>query len=270
MGLPKISIVTPSFNQAAFVEQTITSVVSQCYDNLEYVVIDGGSTDGSDTIIRKHLHHLHYYVSEPDSGHGNAINKGFRHTTGEIMAWLNSDDKYLPWTLQTVAEIFDAYPDINWITGTQGFWNSNGALICTNTVYKNAADFLVGNYGWIQQESVFWRRSLWERAGGYVDENYRFMIDGELWCRFFALDRLWHVGCILSCYRIHPNNRAKHFRQECLTEMNRAIDTMRTKMGLGQLTPAELNYMLLSYDFENLRWMQRVLPRQAVPQGLRP
>ena len=261
MALPKISVVTPSFNQAAFVEDAVTSVIGQNYDNLEYVVIDGGSTDGSDTIIRRYQNHLHYYVSEPDTGHGNAINKGFRQTTGEIMAWLNSDDKYMPWTLRTVAEIFAAHPDINWITGTQGFWNANGALIYSNNVYKNAADFLGGNYAWIQQESVFWRRSLWDNAGGYVDESYRFMVDGELWCRFFALDRLWHVSCILSGYRVHAGNRAKRFRQECLAEMNRAIEAMRVRVDPRKLTAAELNYPLLAYDFENSAWTKRVLPK---------
>src|SRR5215469_5586779 len=97
-SLPKISIVTPSFNQAEFLEETIRSVLDQNYPNLEYVVVDGGSTDGSVDIIKKYAHRLAWWVSEPDDGQYAAINKGFKHSSGEIMAWINSDDKYLPWT----------------------------------------------------------------------------------------------------------------------------------------------------------------------------
>src|SRR5262245_25856999 len=99
-GMKKISIVTPSFNQARFVEQTLKSVLDQNYPALEYIVIDGGSSDGSREIIEKYRPRLSYFVSEPDRGHGHALNKGFAKTTGEIMAWINSDDMYLPWTFK--------------------------------------------------------------------------------------------------------------------------------------------------------------------------
>jgi glycosyltransferase involved in cell wall biosynthesis len=264
MTSTKISIVTPSFNQVSFIEETITSVVGQNYANLEYVIIDGGSTDGSDAIIRKYLPHLSHYVSEPDSGHGNALNKGFHHTTGEIMAWLNSDDKYMPWTFKTVAEIFDQHPDIHWMTGTQAFWNDRGTLMYTSQVYKNVLDYLSGNFAWIQQESVFWRRSLWERAGGRIDENYRFMIDGELWCRFFALERLWHVNCVLSGYRIHKGNRARISQNECVAEMKRAIHELRQIVDATTLTPSDTNYLSLRYDFENSAWARIMIPRNQI------
>lgn len=224
---PTISVVTPSFNQARFVEQTLRSVLDQGFEGLEYVVIDGGSTDGSADIIARYQDRLAYWESEPDRGHAHALNKGFARTSGDIMAWLNSDDLYTGWSLATVAEIFASFPEVEWITGTQGHWDEHGRLLAAQEVHKNVYDYLLGNYEWIQQESVFWRRSLWERAGGHIDEGYRFMVDGELWSRFFLHARLHSVQCVLGGYRSHGDNRATLHKAACHTEMARAIDTMR-------------------------------------------
>src|SRR5258707_6129118 len=115
---PRISVVTPSFNQGAYLERTICSVLDQKYPNLEYLVIDGGSTDESVEIIKRYERHLTYWVSEPDTGQSNAINKGFARTTGTILAWLNSDDRYLPETLGAVAAAAAAHPDADVFVGT--------------------------------------------------------------------------------------------------------------------------------------------------------
>src|SRR5712672_634542 len=112
---PKISLVTPSFNQGSFLEETIRSVLDQNYPNLEYVVIDGGSTDGSVEIIKKYERRLTWWISAPDGGQYEAINKGFARTTGEIMAWLNADDKYLPWTLSVVGDLMSTLPQVEWL-----------------------------------------------------------------------------------------------------------------------------------------------------------
>src|SRR6266540_2247918 len=113
---PRISIITPSFNQGAFLEQAIRSVIVQNYPNLEYVIIDGGSTDNSIEIIKKYEKHLHYWISEKDNGQYDAINKGFAKSSGVIMGWLNSDDMYCPWALKTVSSIFSECPNIEWLT----------------------------------------------------------------------------------------------------------------------------------------------------------
>lgn len=226
---PKISIVTPSFNQGEFLEETLLSILDQDYPNLEYVVIDGGSTDSSVEIIQKHSHRLHYWHTKRDGGHGDALNQGFIKTSGEIMAWLNSDDKYYPWTLRTVSEIFTTFPEVNWIVGFNSWWNDRGAAIRAERVPKNIYDFLVGDFDWIQQESVFWRRSLWEQAGGHINENYKLMVDGELWTRFFLNDDLYIVDCLLGGYRSHGTNRALLNYDNCLEEMRTAITTMKNR-----------------------------------------
>lgn len=116
--LPKISIISPSYNQSFFLEQTILSILNQGYVNLEYIIIDGGSSDSSVSILEKYNDRLAYWISEEDNGQYHAINKGMRHSTGEILAWLNSDDMYLPWTLQCIGEIFAKYPEIKWLTSS--------------------------------------------------------------------------------------------------------------------------------------------------------
>jgi glycosyltransferase involved in cell wall biosynthesis len=226
MNLPIISIVTPSFNQANYLEETIDSVLSQNYPNLEYIIIDGGSSDGSVDIIRRFEKYLAYWVSEPDKGHGNALNKGFSQATGEIMAWLNSDDKYYPWTFKTIAEIFTLYNDVKWITGIASTFNEKGVLESTYNWKKNYYDYLTSDYKWIQQESTFWSRSLWEKAGSYIDESYKLMVDGELWSRFFQHERHWHINAVLGGFRKHSTNRGQINELDVDLEMNKVIENL--------------------------------------------
>jgi hypothetical protein len=224
--LPRISIVTPSFNQGRFLEETILSVLGQNYPDLEYVVMDGGSTDGSADIIRKYADRLTYWTSGKDGGHYHAISQGFSRTTGEIMAWINSDDKYMPWTFSVVAEIFAAFPQVQWLTTAYPMhWDGRGrAVTCfyaggysRNTFLKGAnlpaGSLHVGS--WIQQESTFWRRSLWDKAGGYLD-NSSIAGDFELWARFFSHTPLHAATVPLSGFRSHGDQISVNRHREYL------------------------------------------------------
>ena len=202
---PRISVVTPSFNQGEFLEATLRSVIDQGYPELEYVVIDGGSTDDSVSIIERYRGNLAYWVSEPDQGHAHALNKGFAKATGEIMCWINSSDMYYPWTLETVAQIFSELPKVEWIQGVGSWFDVHGGprAVPSASSALNVYDVLSGHYLGIQQESVFWRRGLWERAGGRLDQSLTYAADLDLWLRFYRLAPLCHVQTLLGGFRVH-------------------------------------------------------------------
>lgn len=208
---PKISIVTPSFNQAEFLEECITSVLSQNYPNLEYIIMDGGSTDGSVEIIRKYENRLTYWQSTPDGGQYAAINEGFRRSTGDIMAWLNSDDKYHPGALHIIAATFTGRKEIEWITGRPTAWNEAGELTLVREPLPvwSYNDILTNNFTqqYIQQESTFWKRSLWEKAGAELDESYKLAADLELWARFFRHARLFSLDALIGGFRSHARQK---------------------------------------------------------------
>lgn len=201
-------------------------MLDQEYPNLEYIIIDGGSTDGSVDIIKKYAHRLTYWISEPDNGHAHALNKGFAKATGEIMAWLNSDDVYYAWTLATVADVFEQHKDIEWITGIYSFVDRKGRLKRLHPFKRNKLDYVMETNGHIQQESVFWRRSLWDKSDGYINEAYKLMVDRELWSRFFRHANIWHVDRVLAAFRGTGSNRSLAFLEETKKESKQASDDL--------------------------------------------
>jgi glycosyltransferase involved in cell wall biosynthesis len=227
--LPRISIVTPSFNQGRFLGETMDSVLGQRYPNLEYVVVDGGSTDGSVEIIRARERELAWWVSEKDAGQYDAINKGFGRTTGEVMAWLNSDDKYTPWALGTVGEVFRQLPEVQWVTTLLPLhWDERGLPTkCKPVEGYSREGFRRGQHlqrhgewdkAFIQQESTFWRRSLWEKAGGKIDSSLQLAGDFELWAKFYQHADLYGIPLPLGGFRMHGDQKTGHRMEAYIKE----------------------------------------------------
>jgi glycosyltransferase involved in cell wall biosynthesis len=231
---PTISVVTPSFNQARYLEECLRSVREQTYPAVEHLVIDGGSSDGSLEIIRRHADRLAYWTSEPDGGQYDAINKGFARAGGDVMGWLNSDDKYLPWALEIVADVFASLPEVEWISTLFPLgWDAAGRLVrCSARKGYTREAFLRGENlpgrgwaadGFIQQESTFWRRSLWERAGGALDVSYRLAADFELWARFYRHANLFGLAAPLGGFRLHPEQKTATQLASYLEEAEAAL-----------------------------------------------
>jgi len=250
-NLPKISIITPSYNQGQYLEDTILSVLNQNYSNLEYIIIDGGSTDNSVEIIKKYEKHLTYWVSEKDNGMYQAIQKGFGKSTGDIMAWLNSDDMYHPKSLFTVAEIFNQFNNVNWLHGCKSWFDEQGKAVETSLSKKwSKYDYYLGDYKWIQQESVFWRRSLWEKAGGCMNIDLKYSGDLELWLRFFRYEKLYITNALIGGFRYRSDAQMSVLRlDEYLVEANKMLKSevldLKTKRILKriQLTNSFISFI---------------------------
>lgn len=225
---PTISIVTPSFNQGAFIEETICSILLQSYPNFEYIIIDGGSTDNSVEIIRKYEPWLTYWVSEPDYGQSHALNKGFRRTTGEIMAYLNSDDIYYPNVLRSVASHFQesgadiligslnrVYIDQGRIESEEILSPQRGNRVHRFPVFTNGRD---EDFRCLQP-SMFWTRAIWERTGEF-DERLHYMMDRE-WC-LRALAKGARVSTteeIFTRFLVHPGSKGNDEHLNFIVEM---------------------------------------------------
>ncbi|QHT69590.1 glycosyltransferase [Rhodocytophaga rosea] len=231
MAFPKISIITPSFNQAHYLEFTIKSILDQNYPNLEYIIIDGGSTDGSVDIIKKYEKHLAYWISEPDQGLYFALHKGLSKSTGEIMGWLNSDDMLHKLSLFTLADIFSNIAQVNWVQGLPTIFDEMGrTTYTTQPPLKSKYNYYLKDYrktpfAFIQQESTYWRRSLWEAAGGYISQEYRLAGDFELWMRFFQKDTLYFTQALIGGFRVRKENQlSRNNFSEYLSEVGTIIN----------------------------------------------
>jgi glycosyltransferase involved in cell wall biosynthesis len=218
---PTISVVTPSFQQARFIERTIESVLSQRYPALEYVVQDGASTDGTVAILERFADSLTRWTSVPDGGHADALNRGFSLTNGEIMGWLNSDDLLLPSALRCVGSYFAAHPDVDVVYGNRLLIDEHDGEIGA-WILPGHDDLALTLADFVPQETMFWRRRIWDRVGGYLDESFGYALDWDLLLRFRdAGARMVRLPRFLGAFRVHREQRTSADRTRGLEEMSR-------------------------------------------------
>jgi glycosyltransferase involved in cell wall biosynthesis len=203
---PRITLVTAVYNGEKYLEATIRSIVGQVYPNLEYIIVDDGSTDGTAEIIRKYEKQVTCWFRQENRGLYAALNAGFARSTGEIMGWLNSSDMLHVDGLFVVGSILAAMREVEWITGRPTSFNAQGMTISVADVPRwSRYRFLAGANIFIQQESTYWRRGLWERAGGALTTEFRAEGDFELWTRFFRYAKLYSVDALIAGYRRHED-----------------------------------------------------------------
>lgn len=219
-NLPKVSIITPSYNQARFLENTIRSVLDQDYPNLEYLVIDGGSTDGSREIIVEYADRLAYWQSEKDKGQTDAINQGFALATGEILAWLNSDDLLLPGAVSAAVRQLQANPGAGMVYGDCLLINAEGGKIGSFPAAQTDLKKLRRGYVHIPQQASFFRADLWREVGP-LDDSFYFAMDYDLWTRLAAKTPLVYVKELWAAFRLHGDAKSIAADDRCWPEMLR-------------------------------------------------
>ncbi|MDD4899749.1 MAG: glycosyltransferase [Candidatus Omnitrophica bacterium] len=269
---PKISVVTPSFNQADYLEATIQSVLSQEYPNFEYIVVDDGSEDATQEVIKKYSSRITCLTNEKNMGLGFTLNKGFQHATGEIMGWLGCGDKYFPWTFEVVSQIFSALPEVEWLTSATPFgWITRDMPLryYRRTGFSKEA-FFDGHYlpirGCIQQESTFWKKSLWLRAGGRVESSIK-ITDFELWLRFWQHATLYSLWSPLAGIRHHQgqepgildyNKNSRKILDDYYHNNIFSIFYHETRYRISRLPVLKnlirYRYSALNYDFGEEKW----------------
>jgi glycosyltransferase involved in cell wall biosynthesis len=259
---PLVSIVTPSFNQARYLEATIQSVLAQEHARIEYLIVDGGSTDGSVEIIRKYQERLAWWVSEPDQGQTDAINKGFARARGEILAWLNSDDTYLPSAVSRAVDFLQSQPQVGLVYGDANFINEAGRVIGRFPAAQTDLPRLRRGYVHIPQQAAFFRASLW-RAVGPLDPSFYFAMDYDLWTRLAGRAELRYLPGTLANFRLHSAGKTIQADERCWPEMLR----VHYRDGGSFLAPLVAKYYVRKIVAPLWNWRRRKLLETQLNTG---
>lgn len=254
-NLPRISVVTPSFNQGRFIVSTIRSVLSQDYSNLEYIVQDNQSTDGTLEVLRSEQSSNFQYFVEKDSGQADAINRGFSRCSGDIMAFLNSDDILLPGTLKYVARLFQENPEIDAVYGNRVLIDTEDNIV-GRWVLPGHDGELIRHIDYIPQETLFWRRDLWERSGARLDDKLAFALDWDLLLRFLDCGaRFSHIPHFLGGFRIHQDQKTtSEYGSTGVREMKR----LRSRYAPKPLTRAQMPFRHFIFLLKHIREDKRL------------
>ena len=218
--LPLVSIVTPSYNQARYIEVTMQSVLAQDYPRIEYLIVDGGSTDGTVEIIKKYEDKIAWWISEQDQGQTDAINKGFERAKGQILAWLNSDDTYEPGAVSAAVKYLLDHPEVGMVYGDCNFMNENGRVIGKFGSAQTNYHLLRQGYVHIPQQTMFFRAELWKQVGP-LDPSFYFAMDYDLWTRLAAITELKYVPQTWANFRLHTTGKTIAADDRCWPEMIR-------------------------------------------------
>lgn len=220
MENPLVSIVTPSFNQADYLEETILSVLNQTYPNIEYIVIDGASTDGSREIIQKYEKQISCWVSETDKGQTDAINKGFTRARGLVLGWINSDDTLLPGAVQAAVAFLSTHADVGLVYGDANYIDEKSRIIGKFPAAQTDLARLQRGYVHIPQQAAFFRADLWRQVAP-LDDSFYFAMDYDLWTRLAAISKIQYVPQVWANFRLHADAKTITADDRCWPEMLR-------------------------------------------------
>jgi glycosyltransferase involved in cell wall biosynthesis len=251
--LPLVSIVTPSFNQARYLEETIRSVLEQDYPRIEYMVVDGGSTDGSVDIIEKYANKLTWWVSEADKGQTDAINKGFGRAKGQILAWINSDDTYEPGAVSEAVQYLLGHPDAGMVYADCNFIDEQGHVIGKFGAAQTDYERLRRGFVHIPQQTMFFRTGLWH-AVGPLDPSFYFAMDYDLWVRIAVRSEIKYLqGKTWANFRIHTSGKTIVADDRCWPEMLR----VHYRDGGGFFSVLVAKYYIRKLVAPFLNWRRR-------------
>jgi glycosyltransferase involved in cell wall biosynthesis len=255
---PKVSIITPSYNQGRYIEATIQSVLAQEYSNIEYIIVDGGSKDESVDIIKKYEGQLAWWVSEKDKGHADALNKGFSRATGDILAWINSDDLYYPNTVSEAVAVLRDHPEAGMVYANANLIDASGQFAGKFAARQTNYKRLLRGSVHIPQATTFYRADIW-RSVGLFDLSLFFAFDYEMWVRFAKVSQLLYVPRLWADFRMHDEGKSVINDNRCYPDM---LEVHRREGG-GWFSWLRLRSFIRRTFYARIPWRWKARLRKA-------